>query len=240
MTLPIAVVLTNFQGIRNMARNLTGRNDSDASNPITDAVAGQFINFRQRQVAMLFPRIRDLIVDDAGSILSLSTDDYTYDLGSYSGNVNQLLEVWRVKSATSERNRLRFLPLNEFDKRFHPTTTGSSGLPTWYTRRNNVIEVAPKPSSSYNGHGLRLVYSKWPAIMEDVTNTTPDISGIEQALVAGAIADLYKAIGNEPERVGFWEAEFTVLAKLTIRNQMLTPDWGTPQVTHEMFSGGTN
>ena len=234
MALPITPILTNFQGIRNMARNITGRNDSDASNPITDSVAGQFVNLRQRQIAQKFPRIRDLIVDDTGSVLSFATDDFTYPLTAHSGTINQVLEVWRIKSSTNERNRLRFLPMNEFDKRFHPTTSSASGMPTWYTRRASTIEVAPAPSSDYNGHGIRLIYSAWPDVMDDDTKTTPDITGIEQALVAGAVSDIYKVIGNEPEKVVVWESEFVNLTTLAVRNQMMTPDWETPQMTREV------
>ena len=237
MALPITPVLTNFEGIKDMARNITGRNDSDASNPITDVVVGQFVNMRQRQISMKFPRIRDLHVDDTGSILSFSTDTSIYSLAGYSGTVNHLLEVWRVNAATNERGRLKFLPVNEWDKRFHPATSASSGEPHWYTRRKDAIHVAPAAASTYNGQGMRLVYTKWPAIMDDVTNTTTDISGIENSLVAGAVADIYKIIGNEQEKVAFWETEFAQLAFLAIRNQSLMPDWTTPQMSSEVMHG---
>jgi hypothetical protein len=236
MALPITPVLTNFEGIKDMARNITGRNDSDASNPITDAVVGQFVNMRQRQVAMKFPRIRDLHADDAGSVLTLATDDFTYDLAIHTSEINHVLEIWRVNSSTNERNRLRYLPINEFDKRFHPTTSSVSGLPTSYTRRANIIEVAPAPSSDYNGHGLRIVSTIWPKLMDDTTNTTADIKGIENALVSGAVADIYRVIGNEPEKVGFWEVDFSNLAFLAVRNQQMTPDWMSPQMSSEVFA----
>jgi len=220
MALPVTPFTTDFTSMIAHVRTLLGRTGDNEL--LTQAVVGIFLNLRQRQIAQMHPRLRDLAVED--TTLTFATDDYDVSIASLSVNWHHVESVTRENSGQTTYDELRFVPPATFDKNFPALATLSSGLPRFYTRKANVLYFYPKPSASYNGDTIILRGYKWPATMTLSPSTTPNVSGSEQALIAGAMADGYLAIGNQPERVNTWEARFLAYADQVAAEQAVQLD----------------
>ena len=107
---------------------------------------------------------------------------------------------------------MKFKPPDEFDNE-HPDQTHddiSPSKPHHWTRRNNTIEVYPRPDGDWAGAAgdltgvFRFIYT---AFAEDfTTNDTDgsDISRADEGLITFATAKAWEAIGNETAYMVWW------------------------------------
>lgn len=208
-------------------RDMVGRSGSDTQGTITDARVTVWINEGQDRIAQEcrgLPELdfRNPAVGDATSAFThtIATDQITYAISdlTFSGgpNYNDLTDeralfisnVWHVKGANSLR--LNYIPTDEFDS-FSIDPTSSEAVtdrPTRWTRRGNNIEVAPRPSSTYNGDGLRVDGMRSPQDFTTNDATASEMIDVDEGLKLFAIAKAWESIGDEA-RYDIWMRKFT-------------------------------
>ncbi len=208
-------------------RELVGRGGSDVQGPITDARVARWLNEAQARIAQQCPGLPELdfrnpAIGDATTAFThtLVTDQITYSIGdlTFSGGpaYNDLTDekvifisnVWHVDGANSLR--LTMLPMDDFDKfMIDPTSSDVvSDRPTRWTRRGGNIEVSPRPSSTYNGDGLRIDGMR--TVQEFTTNdaTDSELNNADEGLILYGVAKAWQAIGDEA-RYDIWMRKFT-------------------------------
>ena len=103
---------------------------------------------------------------------------------------------------------LDFQPSDEFDSALiDPTSSDhSSSKPTRWTRRGNYIEVAPRPSSSYE-NAMRVDGCRYA--MEFTTNdsSASEIPNCDELLRCWGVSKAFGAMGKE-EKSALWMAKF--------------------------------
>ncbi len=215
------------EGLTDEVREIVGRGGSDAQGTITDARVTRWLNEAQDRVAQESRGLEELTfrnpaVGDSTAAFThtIVTDQITYPISdlTFSGSAayNDLTDeralfisnVWHVKGSNSLH--LTFIPTDEFDTfSIDPTSSESiSDRPTRWTRRGDNIEVAPRPSSTYNGDGLRVDGMRSPQDFTTNDATASELVEVDEGLILYAVAKAWESIGDEA-RYDIWMRKFT-------------------------------
>jgi len=208
-------------------RDMVGRGGSDTQGTITDTRVTRWLNEAQSRIAQECPGLPELdfrnpAVGDATTAFThtIATDQITYAIGdlTFSGgpSYNDLTDerawfisnVWHIDGANSIR--LNYIPTDEFDTfSIDPTSSDAvTDRPTRWTRRGNNIEVAPRPSSTYNGDGLRVDGMRTPQEFTTNDATASELENADEGLIMYAVAKAWQSIGDEA-RYNVWMQKFT-------------------------------
>lgn len=214
-------------GLVDEVRALVGREGSDDQGVITDARVTRWINEAQDKIEKKCPGLSELefrnpAIGCATTAFThtLATDTANYAISdlTFAGgpNYNDLTDeralfisnVWHVDGANSLQ--LIYHPVDEFDEILIDPTSSEveSDRPTRWTRRNNNIEVSPRPSSTYNGDGLRIDGMRSAQDFTTNDTTASEIDDVDEGLIMYGTAKAWGAIGNEV-RAKIWMKKFT-------------------------------
>lgn len=208
-------------------REMVGRGGSDTQGTITDTRVTRWLNEAQDRVEQEVRGLPELdfrnpAVGDATTAFThtIATDQITYPISdlTFSGGpaYNDLTDeralfisnVWHVRGTDS--SRLNYIPTDEFDEfLIDPTSSEAvTDRPTRWTRRGDNIEVAPRPSSTYNGDGLRVDGMR--SAQDFTTNdaTASEMENVDEGLILYAVAKAWQSIGDEA-RYDIWMRKFT-------------------------------
>jgi hypothetical protein len=186
-------------------RAYIGRDGSTDMGAITDARVTLWLNEAQRDVAEHCVGISGLDYKCFTQI-DISTDKITYNLADYTygsdwtdlqkGSVH-VYNVWHLNGADSKR--LDYLPQDEFDKLLiDPTSSDNSGnRPTRWTWRRGKIEIAPRPSSDYDGDKMRVDGMLYPREFTTNDGSYCDLPNADEGLVMYAVAKAWGVIGGQ-------------------------------------------
>lgn len=169
-------------------------------------------------------QLTDLEFKNTTSI-DFATDDVSYDIGDITAadttdeGVAHIQSVWLLDGANSIL--LDFQPKDEFDAvLIDPTSSDhSAGKPTRWTRRGNNIEVAPRPSSTYNGKDMRIDGVRYAAEFATNDTSASEIPDADEGLEYYAVAKAFGAMGDEAKRRIWWK-------KFTNPNPLPGEDYG--------------
>lgn len=208
-------------------REMVGRGGSDTQGTITDARVTRWLNEGQDRIEQEVRGLPELdfrnpAVGDATTAFThtLVTDQITYAISdlTFSGgpDYNDLTDekalfisnVWHMRGANS--SRLNYLPTDEFDL-FSIDPTSSEAVtdrPSRWTRRGNNIEIAPRPSSTYNGDGLRVDGMRSAQDFTTNDSTASELDSVDEGLIMFAVAKAWQSIGDEA-RYDIWMRKFT-------------------------------
>ena len=100
--------------------------------------------------------------------VTLVASTFSYSIAAISPTIRHLLKVFYLDGANSKE--LIFRDIGEFDKLYPSPADLATGIPSYYTRRANTIEVYPVPTSS-EGAATEIT------LAETVTDTTWDTAG---------------------------------------------------------------
>ncbi len=181
-------------------RAMVGRDSTSDEGVITDARVARWLNEAQRDIAEKCLGL-DVLQFDSTS-LTYITDDMTYDIGditfgdSTAEDVLHIHDLWHLDGANSIK--LAFMPTDEFDfALIDPTSSDHSNeRPTRWTHRGNNIEVAIRPSSTYNGDTLRVTGSRYPAEFGTNDATASELPHADDGMIYYAVAEAWAAIGG--------------------------------------------
>ena len=156
-------------------RAIVGRDGTSDQGVITDTRVTRWLNEGQSRIAEESPGLPELEfrnpeIGDATTAFThtLATDQVNYAVSditfaggpAYNDGTDETVmfisSVWQITGSNS--SKLTFMPVDEFDLRLIDPTSSEvvTDRPNRWTRRGDNIEVAPRPSSTYNGDGLRI------------------------------------------------------------------------------------
>ena len=215
------------EGLVDEVREMVGRGGSDTQGTITDARVTRWLNEGQSRIAQESTGLEELefrnpAIGEATTAFThtLATDQITYAISdlTFSGGaayndltdekVLHIWNVWHVKGANSLK--LNFIPTDEFDSFMIDPTSSEvvKDRPTRWTRRGDNIEVAPRPSSTYNGDGLRVDGMRTPQDFTTNDATASELAEVDEGLILYAVAKAWQSIGDEA-RNDIWMRKFT-------------------------------
>lgn len=181
---------------------------------LTDARVTRWLNQVQRDIAERCPGLDCLQFKNTAS-LDLTTDGILYDLTDITagsdatsvGTVVYVSSVFHVDGANSIR--LDYLPLDEFDEQLIDPTSSDhgSGRPVRWTRRGQQIEIAPRPSSDYDGDTLRVDGQFYPADFTTNDSGASELEDADEGLIRGAVSEAWAAVGKHDE-AALWKLRF--------------------------------
>ncbi len=193
-------------------QTITGATSTDEPVATTTQIT-RWINRGQVEIARECPGLMPLVFKNTTShditqSLRYSMDDITAG-DSTLQSIAHMYDVFYLDGQETEK--LRFLPTDEFDGNWPDPTHSDipTGIPAYWTRRNRSIEIMPLSSCGYCNNDLRFDGDIYPR--DFTTNSTyySDISlGVESGLVVYAVAEYYKAIG-EDARGELWSKRFS-------------------------------
>ncbi len=222
-------------------RALVGREGANAQGVITDDRVTRWLNEGQRRIAEECPGLPELefrnpAIGEATTAFThtIATDTVNYAISdlTFAGGAdyNDLTDekaifissVWHIDGANSLR--LRFFPTDEFDQFLIDPTSSEvvTDRPSRWTRRGNNIEVAPRPSSTYNGDGLRIDGMRTPQEFTTNDSTESELNNVDEGLIMYGVAKAWNAIGGVEAMV---KADIE-MRKFTNPNPPLTQDIG--------------
>jgi len=177
---------------------------------IDDTWCCRRLNEAQVYIVDHCPQLRDLEFKSTNSI-AFATDDISYAILDITAGdttdegVAHIQNVWLMDGANSIL--LDFQPTDEFDAALiDPTSSDhSASKPTRWTRRGNNIEVAPRPSSDYNGNDMRIDGVRYAAEFTTNDTSSSEIPDSDEGLTYYAVAKAWGAIGNEVKSHIWWK-----------------------------------
>ena len=208
-------------------RDLVGRGGSDDQGTITDTRVTRWVNEAQKRIAQESPGLPELdfrnpAIGEATTAFThtLVTDQISYAIGdlTFAGGAeyNDLTDekvifisnVWHIDGANSLK--LTFLPVDDFDRfGIDPTSSEvSTDRPVRWTRRGMNIEVSPRPSSTYNGDGLRIDGMRTPQEFTTNDATSSELNDVDEGIILYGVAKAWQSIGDEA-RWDIWMRKFT-------------------------------
>jgi len=215
------------EGLTDEVRELIGRGGPDKMGTITDARVTRWLNQGQDRIAQESRGLEELTfrnpaVGDTTAAFTHTfvTDQITYSIGdlTFAGSTayNDLTDeralfisnIWHVDGANSRQ--LTYVPTDQFDTfMIDPTSSETiTDRPTRWTRRGSDIEVAPRPSSTYNGDGLRIDGMRSPQDFTTNDITASELVDVDEGLILYAVAKGWESIGDEA-RYDVWMRKFT-------------------------------
>lgn len=159
------------------------------------------------------PQLRDLEFKNTTS-LDFSEDKISYAISDITAGdttdegVAHIFNVWFVDGADSIL--LDFQPTDEFDAALiDPTSSDhSASKPTRWTRRGNNIEVAPRPSSSYE-KTMRIDGVRYAAEFTTDDTSVSEIPNADDLMIKYAVSEAFGAIGNDSASA-VWRQKFNM------------------------------
>jgi len=176
---------------------------------IDDTWCTRRLNEAQVYIVDHCPQIRDFEFKNRS--LTFATDCISYDIGDITAadttdeGVAFIQNVWLIDGANSIL--LDFQPTDEFDAVLIDSTSSehSGSKPTRWTRRANNIEVAPRPSSDYNGDYMRVDGVRYAAEFTTNDSSASEIPDADEGLEYYAVAKAFGAMGDENRRRIWWK-----------------------------------
>ena len=206
------------EGLTDEIRDTIGRGGSSDEGVITDVRVARWLNEGQRDIAENCVGLPQLDFKCASGV-TLATDTVSYALSDFTNSladstdegIIHVYNVWHLDGANSIK--LDYKPQDEFDEMLiDPTSSDHSGnRPTRWTRRFNNIQVAPRPSSDYNGDYIRLDGMRYPEEFTTNDATASELPNADEGLIMYGIAKAWGAIGG-PEGVQseqMWKKKYT-------------------------------
>lgn len=161
----------------------------DIDNIILDA-----LNEAQIHIVRKTPNILDLQVKDITTLDAL-TNQYEYNIGSFTIPIAHLMNVWILDGTSSRRLRYRYK--DDFDKLYPDVSAIAVGMPDCYTRRGNKIEFNCPVSSDYNGYAIRVDYAKWAAeFASTVSTAVSQLTQADQGLILFAWSEALRVLAK--------------------------------------------
>lgn len=215
------------EGLTDEIRALVGREGAGDAGVITDARVTRWVNEGQKRVADECPGLPELVFRNpaigegtAAFTHTIATDTVHYAISdlTFAGGAeyNDLTDeaamfisnIWHVDGANSLH--LTFYPNDEFDEMMIDPTSSEvvTHRPVRWTRRGDNIEVAPRPSSTYNGDGLRIDGMRTPQEFTTNDTTASELPDVDDGLILYGTAKAWQAIGDEV-RYDIWMRKFT-------------------------------
>ncbi len=201
-------------------RSLVGREGSNTQGTITDVRVTRWINECQRRIAEECPGLPELEfrnpeIGDSTSAAThtLVTDQIDYAISdlTFAGgpdyndvtdeSVVFIWNVWHVDGANSIK--LRFFPTDEFDEFMIDPTSSEvvSDRPSRWTRRGDNIEIAPRPTSTYNGDILRVDGMRTPQEFTTTDTTASELKNADEGIIYYATGKAWGSIGGLEAKV---------------------------------------
>lgn len=184
-------------------RNEVGREEDTVL--ITEEWVMMHLNKAQEEIAERCLGLHALEIKNTTSVdfteqLSWSLSEFTSSIDD-STSVNRICHVRQLFYLDgNESVRLDFMPLNDFDDRFpDPTHTDSeTGIPKYWTRRGNTIEIYPLSSCAYCDNDMKLTGSVYPPDFTAVDSTmATSLERADDGLVHYAVWEAWKKIGGD-------------------------------------------
>ena len=182
MALTLAQIITRIRG-----------NTSRATDP-TDAVLTQFVNDRIRRMARAAHWRNCYRVDT----FTTTANVYQY---AFPSNMQACVAMRCIDGSDST-----ILSETDIDRlhRAEPYQTSSdSGKPEYYAPYGVNFELYPKPDAAYT---MYIDYMKWPDELSTDADTV-DIEGVDDAVIAGATADVFARL-QLFDSAAQWESQF--------------------------------
>jgi len=181
---------------------------------IDDTWCTRRLNEGQVYIVDHCPQITDLEFKSKDSI-AFGTDDISYAILDITAGdttdegVAHIQNVWLMDGANSIL--LDFQPTDEFDAALiDPTSSDhSAGKPTRWTRRGNNIEVAPRPSSDYNGNDMRIDGVRYAAEFTTNDSSSSEIPDSDDLLIKYVVSEAFGAMGKETVSA-VWRQKFNI------------------------------
>lgn len=190
------MALTSTEMIDEILENLANRDDLSRARTL------RHLNIAQRQLVRAKPGgWRDLNGLADKTISNTGSDaDRFIDLGSViqtdGTTIREIRMVYSVRRIGDNPGKLIRKHWKTWDRLLPDTTELSRGKPTHYTQYRNTIEVFRIPDVNYT---LRLRYSLWPIDLDETTQTSTDLVGLEDLLILKATTNLLESFGRSKD-----------------------------------------
>lgn len=186
---------------------------------ISDARVTRWLNDAQKYIVKNTPGLLGLQFKNVTSH-DFATDTISYAINDITcGDTTDeapchIDAAWYLDGA--ESIRLDFKPTDEFDELLiDPTSSDHSGQkPTRWTRRGNYIEIAPRPSSTYNGKDMRVDGVRYAAEFTTNDSSASELEDADSLLIGYAVAEAWNAIGTPEALVKAAQRRQKFLAEL--------------------------
>lgn len=199
MALTLAEIITRVRG-----------NTSRTSDP-ADTVITQYINDRIRRMARFAHWSNLYRVDSFTTTLNV----YQY---AFPSNMQACLGMRVIDGEDSavlqETDITRLHNIEPYQ------TSSDSGQPTHYAPYGRNFELYPKPDAAYT---MYIDYRKWPDELSTGADTC-DIEGVDDAVIAGATADVFARL-QLFESAAQWESQFKTLMREALTADRDRPNW---------------
>ncbi len=169
---------------------------------LTDTRVTRWLNEAQRDIAERCPGLDELSFKNVSS-LALVTDTISYAIGDITvsdSTLNTVCDIYNVfHMKGSDSCRLDFLPNDEFDSiLIDPTSSEHSAMrpARWTKRGSTYIELAPRPSSDYNGDYLRVDGMFYPLDFTVNSSNESELDDADEGMIRYAISHAWAAIGD--------------------------------------------
>jgi len=190
----MAYSYTNF--VTELKERLQKKSDTKL---ITDTRAGAWINWSIKDIVYNNPGLRDVDKYDKHT-WKCATNQYEYDLNDFvEYPVAHLLKLKYIDKSNS--NYYTIEPyvggLDQFDADYpYPLDLGV-GIPSYYVRRGNSVELLRAPGSSEAGSAIWVHYSYLP---KDISGTgTAVLTNFDECIIANAIVAALRTMGKKNE-----------------------------------------
>jgi len=173
---------------------------------ITTARVIRWLNEAQDDILSVCPKHIDLETKHV-TALTLADATWSYSFASVSPTVENIHQVFYLDGANSRE--LDYLDTETFDDKYPSPADLSDGVPKYWTRRVNTIEVYPVPTASEAGKYLRLNYTKKPTAFSSGSLTaTCDMTDADQGLVYYGVSEAFAAIGGQAESASDYKQRY--------------------------------
>lgn len=102
--------------------------------------------------------------------------------------------LWLLNGDSTEREGIRYLPKEKFDRRYLPVNTTGQGHPQRYTREGDTLVFDAPVSDSYMGLPYRIDYSKYPTALTNDASSTCDMRDTNKGLMLYGLKEVYLAL----------------------------------------------
>lgn len=159
---------------------------------ITTSFVLDALNEGQLGIVKRIPRQIDLDKSDSETY-QISTDDTSINITTL--DPAHIGGIWILNGSSTRRAGLKYLPLDEFRRKYPLVSEESASEPVEYTRQGNTIYFNCPVSSDYNELYLRIDYTKKPDEFDSVdSDETSELSDSNEGLILYTLAKVYNEL----------------------------------------------
>jgi len=182
-----------------------------------DSFLTTYINRAQLKLAKRHAFI-DLQREQTGTLSAYDSDAKTGGTYTYPTRWHYFNLLLVIDGSASQE--IQYKPPAEFNARYPYPHAAGIGKPLFYTDRNDYFELAPYPDSDYT---IWASFQMTPTVLS-TGGSSPDIHNADEAIIAFAMVESYKALQMEAER-RYWEAIAERELRTAILSERRRPNW---------------